>query len=258
MNITEVIKKKGLPYEMEGDIMVQIGEYDLGNKGITTLDNFKQNGRIVLSYNQINSLKGFKQNGYADLSHNRITSLDGFEQNGVLYLNDNQITSLEGFKQNGFLDLDYNKIMSLEGFKQNGPLFLKYNQITSLEGFEKDGNRFDLIGNPIAEEPEPSTELNPKLKDIIKQEANKILHIAIECEDLYEGQEKIEERLNDIINDLINALTPQPRSFGNENDTITGRVISSIPFTAGEMTLVSPPSTNTTDKYPPQTNISNT
>ena len=186
MNITEVIKRKGLPYRMEGDIMVQTEDYDLVNEGITSLDGFKQNGTLFLKYNQIKSLKGFEQRGFLDLDYNeirslegfnqnghlylgnnRITSLDGFKQNGVLYLRNNRITSLSGFEQNGDLDISYNQITSLEGFeqtgylylnsnqitsldgfKQNGDLYLSNNQIASLKGFERDGSRLQIDGNP--------------------------------------------------------------------------------------------------------------
>ena len=80
MNITEVIKKKGLPYRMEGDIMIQTKPLDLRNEGITSLDRFKQNGDLDLRYNLITSVEGFRHNGWLNLSYNQITSLNGFEK----------------------------------------------------------------------------------------------------------------------------------------------------------------------------------
>ena len=51
-------------------------------------------------------------------------------------------------------------------------------------------------------------------EEIIKQEAKRILHIALECEDVYEGQDNIEARLNI----LIDTLSLTPRNLGEDRD----------------------------------------
>lgn len=51
-------------------------------------------------------------------------------------------------------------------------------------------------------------------EEIIKQEAKRILHIALECEDVYEGQDNIEARLNI----LIDTLSLTSRQLGSEDD----------------------------------------
>ena len=135
MNICDYIRDNDLTFKMVDGNMHQVETLYLGDKNITSLDGFVQNGDLDLSNNQITSLDGFVQNGQLDLRYNNITSLKGFVQNGYLNLRYNQITSLDGFVQNGFLSLSDNLIKSLDGFTQNSDLDLRHNKITSLKDF---------------------------------------------------------------------------------------------------------------------------
>ena len=51
-------------------------------------------------------------------------------------------------------------------------------------------------------------------EEIIKQEAKRILHIALECEDLYDGADMVEERLKI----LIDTLSLPSRHLGEEDN----------------------------------------
>ena len=133
--LEEILQEKGVDFSVvDGVIIVQRDELDLGSNQITNINGFKfKRERLDLDNNQITSLKRFSFEG------------------SVLYLNSNQITSLKAFSFEGeLLDLDNNQITSLKRFSFEGKrLYLNNNQITSLNGFKFEGERLWLYNNPI-------------------------------------------------------------------------------------------------------------